>query len=119
MLNCTTSHAETWTNGVGTVNSVCTCPTSVYNINTLKTPYISFKNSNDHSKWTVGMDKSTPRYLCIGDINRQASQFTRGGGTICINKKPNLAAKYFSFINTVDGCTAGTETEIAKVSYCN
>ena len=82
------------------------------------TPFASFKNSMDHSKLAIVVDKSrSPKYLCIGDINRQDSQFKRGGGTICFNNKPNIAKTYYSFINTLDDCD-GSETPLSKATVC-
>ena len=113
-----TVFAETWTNGVGTTPSNCSCPNSVFNINSIKLPYITFPNSKDHSKIGIVLSGKVPKYLCIGDINRQNSQTERGGGTICINNKQSLAIKYYSFINTVDGCD-GKEAHLTTNMFCS
>ncbi|KAJ1347908.1 deoxyribonuclease II [Parelaphostrongylus tenuis] len=56
-------------------------------------PSASFRNSLDHSKWGVSMDESMP-FVCIGDVNRQISQFKRGGGAACIRNK--IFGKHFT-----------------------
>ena len=40
----------------------------------------SWTRTKDHSKWAAG-----PSLLCVGGINRQNSQTTRGGGALCRN----------------------------------
>ena len=62
--------AETWQHGEN-LPSNCSVPT-VENIKELKFMDISFKEAEDHSKWTI----SKSEYLglvCIGDINRMVS----------------------------------------------
>lgn len=77
---------ETWrVHGTthGDLPSNCTVQYKVYNINTLTFPDkgISFSTAKDHSKWAVSKDQGD--WLCIGDINRQSTQFKRGGGQMC------------------------------------
>ena len=84
---------ETWRRGAGTpLESNCTSRYKVQNIN-----YVGLQFSDDsqvsksspwhyledHSKWAIGSSEETP-YVCIGDINRMASQFKRGGGSVCM-----------------------------------
>ena len=67
--------AETWIR-TDKVNICCEpeethCQYNVYNVNYLKfNKEVSYKETKDHSKWAVALDKST---LCIGDINRMVS----------------------------------------------
>ena len=77
---------ETWrVHGAshGDLPSNCSIPYKVYNIDTMKFPDqgIQFNTSKDHSKWAVSDSKGD--WLCIGDINRQMTQFKRGGGQVC------------------------------------
>ncbi|ETN79067.1 hypothetical protein NECAME_10069 [Necator americanus] len=83
---------ETWRNGKGTkirtkCNRIGVRPNSflikVYNINLVKLPGKSFASTKDHSKWGVSTNETAP-VVCIGDVNRQESQFKRGGGAVCV-----------------------------------
>uniref|UniRef100_A0A8W8LBK9 Plancitoxin-1 n=1 Tax=Magallana gigas TaxID=29159 RepID=A0A8W8LBK9_MAGGI len=49
-----------------------------------------FNSKTDHSKWAVTENRD---WACIGDINRNISQFKRGGGTMCIHHA--VVAKQF------------------------
>lgn len=51
---------------------------------------ISYKASNDHSKWAVAEKRP---WTCIGDINREETQFRRGGLSLCLNNK-NVADQF-------------------------
>jgi deoxyribonuclease-2 len=61
---------------------------------------VSYKESQEHSKWAV---TANHRYLCIGDINRMVSQKKRGGGTTCINSIP-AAASFAKLIAGLENC---------------
>ncbi|EPB77175.1 deoxyribonuclease II [Ancylostoma ceylanicum] len=78
---------ETWRSGSGTdVGSQCSknkMRYNVYDVEVVKLLGKTFANGKDHSKWGVSMDKNVPA-VCIGDVNRQESQFHRGGGAVCI-----------------------------------
>ena len=72
---------ETWMNGINPLPSYC-APDYTYNVVNVRTLAIggaSWKETQDHSKWAVSQDGSTP-IVCIGDINRQKSQAGRAGG---------------------------------------
>lgn len=99
---------ETWRMGTATNNLPSNCSTT-YNVNTINYIEITesnykFASSRDHSKWAVASDVKS-NWICVGDINRQYSQFKRGGGTVCQNSKP-IADAYRSIITGLDPCGA-------------
>ena len=88
---------ETWIRGSAEGPS---CPSNGYN--TLDIQSLDFGNdmnwseTNDHSKWAIALDNSI---VCIGDINRMTTQYSRGGGTACMSN----AALFQAFKNAVKG----------------
>ncbi|KAL3977019.1 G protein-coupled receptor [Sarotherodon galilaeus] len=44
----------------------------------------TWEHGSDHSKWCVSDSKD---WMCVGDSNREPSQFERPGGALCINSK--------------------------------
>jgi deoxyribonuclease-2 len=65
-----------------------TVPDSVYSVLALQSPIYAFdqtawKMTQDHSKWGISTDSSNPVF-CVGDINKQKSQWKRSGGMACI-----------------------------------
>ncbi len=78
---------ETWPNGPGKLNSSCNeGPFQVINIDSLDFPAlhpeVNFTTKHDHSKWAVSPDPQA-HHVCVGDINRMATQKRRAGGTVC------------------------------------
>uniref|UniRef100_A0A1B6FE63 Uncharacterized protein n=2 Tax=Cuerna arida TaxID=1464854 RepID=A0A1B6FE63_9HEMI len=96
--------AETWPNGPGHLNSSCQYPFRVENVDTIDLSIVgdSFTSHKDHSKWAVSETKDDP-WVCIGDINRAASQELRGGGTVCVRDR-SLWEAYFNSISSVESC---------------
>jgi deoxyribonuclease II len=70
-------YVESWRHGAGNIESDCTKPAKVYNIEQIefKTANITFKTLRDHSKWMVNAEK---KLICVGDINRQVSFNAKG-----------------------------------------
>lgn len=105
-------YVETWRRGAGTpLPSNCSSKYHVQNIESVKLKFSTdseIKETNqwpyleDHSKWAVGADRSTP-YVCVGDINRMASQFKRGGGSVCVKSMPIWSVLENS-VNAIEGC---------------
>ena len=99
---------ETWSNGVGTMASNCNTTYPVHNIDQIN--FEKFKTTfsihSDHSKWTLSLPKTktSPKYTCIGDINRQSSQSIRGGGTICFKNNIKVWQAYYDIIDAVEPC---------------
>jgi len=71
---------ETWINGVGTIDSVCK-PFKVLELTQVTMPDgKTWTTDGDHSKWCIGQ---STQWSCVGDINRQHGQFSRGGSQYC------------------------------------
>lgn len=62
----------------------------------------AFDVYNDHSKYVVTDDKKS-YHVCIGDINREPSQFKRGGGTMCLQNEM-LWSTFRNMIRTTNHC---------------
>ncbi|CAL8068852.1 unnamed protein product [Calicophoron daubneyi] len=84
-------NVETWQHGRNEPSYCEGQGPKVYNIRALEFSDldISFPNSDDHAKWAATIPKgreinSDKMWICLGDINRQPSQFHRGGGTMCL-----------------------------------
>eukprot|EP01101_Sappina_pedata_P000912 TRINITY_DN11051_c0_g1_i1.p1 TRINITY_DN11051_c0_g1~~TRINITY_DN11051_c0_g1_i1.p1 ORF type:complete len:369 (-),score=134.03 TRINITY_DN11051_c0_g1_i1:41-1147(-) len=79
---------ETWMNGDDT-NKMPNFCTPLYKYDSINiaginfSSEISWKETQDHSKWGMSMPDTDDSVICIGDINRQFSQSKRGGGTVC------------------------------------
>uniref|UniRef100_A0A7I4KKB0 BMA-CRN-6 n=1 Tax=Brugia malayi TaxID=6279 RepID=A0A7I4KKB0_BRUMA len=76
---------------------------------------ITFPNALDHSKFAVAIldlhNVSMP-WICIGDINRQESQFLRAGGTMCF-ASPEVHSVYTAMIPDYWPCVGyGSKTPI-------
>lgn len=98
--------------------SNCTVKYSVKNVKGLKVNHDNFNNTSDHSKWAVSDDGSMGNayyWTCIGDINRDRSQFRRGGGTVC-RKSYALHKAYRQSITRIEKCTENIGTK--KRVYC-
>uniref|UniRef100_A0A914EAQ5 Uncharacterized protein n=1 Tax=Acrobeloides nanus TaxID=290746 RepID=A0A914EAQ5_9BILA len=91
---------ETWIKGYDiTVN--CSSIYPVVDVEYIKVGVSGqFRYTKDHSKLAISGDPTQP-YICIGDINRMTSQYTRGGGTNCINN-PEIWNTYFNMIQGTD-----------------
>ena len=66
-----------------------TCPVSDYDTLDIKNldfvigdRIYSWKETQDHSKWAITANRDV---LCMGDINRMTTQYSRGGGTACFS----------------------------------
>ncbi|XP_063915959.1 deoxyribonuclease-2-alpha [Zophobas morio] len=93
---------ETWLNGVGELPSNCSNSVSVWNVNIVGLPVtdVSFRNTEDHSKWAVSV---LGPWTCIGDINRMNHQKFRGGGSVCLNNQ-KLAKIYLGCVEAFQKC---------------
>lgn len=99
--------STTWSNGVGTLDTTCDKTNNRADYNIKKTTILgsSFVVNKDHSKTAVLCDKNMkPVMGCFGDINRQKSQYKRGGCTYCITNDA-IAQRMFDAITEVESCT--------------
>lgn len=102
---------ETWRHGPATnLPPDCTDPNTVNSILSVNFSSfgVNFSTMSDHSKWAVNQPKTPTdsKIVCIGDINRQSSQETRGGGTICFKNNEQVWTLYNSIVNDVEPCPA-------------
>ena len=99
---------ETWSNGVGTMVSDCITSYPVHNIDQInfKNYKATFTVHSDHSKWALSLPSTvtSEKFICIGDINRQSSQFKRGGGTLCFKNNLKVWQAYYDIIDAVEPC---------------
>ncbi|KAL6728580.1 hypothetical protein Aduo_010342 [Ancylostoma duodenale] len=102
--NLKTSMAvETWRSGSGKdVGTTCGGKQNVYDVSIVSVLNATFPSSKDHSKWGVSMKQMVPA-VCIGDLNRQVSQYKRGGGAVCI-EDPKLWKTFFKSIGEYENC---------------
>ncbi|XGW07839.1 hypothetical protein V3C99_010740 [Haemonchus contortus] len=104
-LNLQTPMAvETWRNGNSPdVGTECGTGVNVYDVKSVKVLNKKYVNAMDHSKWGVSMKETIPA-VCIGDINRQLSQFKRGGGAVCIEDM-KLWKTFRQSVNSFEDCS--------------
>ena len=81
---------------------------TVYNIESIALGNDQWKSTQDHSKWVITTDgfkkdSSSSPYACIGGVNRQHSQATRGGATMCISSK-SLNEELYASIRDYEKC---------------
>uniref|UniRef100_A0A7E4UUN8 Deoxyribonuclease II n=1 Tax=Panagrellus redivivus TaxID=6233 RepID=A0A7E4UUN8_PANRE len=101
---------ESWLNGgAEDLASDCNSTNKVMNIRSLDLANrIQFSSAKDHSKWAVSDNPRKP-FVCIGDINRQKSQFDRGGGTVCF-RNATLWRIFRSNVGEVQCCDQKVHT---------
>ncbi|CAK9810420.1 unnamed protein product [Anthophora plagiata] len=98
---------QSWLNGRGKLPSSCS-RRKIYNVKSLKfeAANVDYTSTRDHSKWAITVNqKSDSRWVCIGDINRADTQFSRGGGAVCF-KEPRLWSNYREIVNDVEACSS-------------
>ena len=103
---------ETWRRGAGNPSpSSCQPQYKINNIEAIKIPFASgttpadsgsWPYIKDHSKWGMSDSEDKP-FVCIGDINRMASQDKRGGGTVCFSN-PTVWKRYSEVVDGLEGC---------------
>jgi hypothetical protein len=64
------------------------------------------KSISSHNKWAISQDaEADEKWVCFGDINRQASQRKRGGGAICMQSDKHHRVMS-NWVAEVDSCGA-------------
>ncbi|KAG9396190.1 Deoxyribonuclease II [Carpediemonas membranifera] len=98
---------ETWMRPF--IGSVChgvnaTSAFSVVNSNNVAPPFCEpYHYTKDHSKIAISLNPGVAK-VCIGDINRNTSQYSRGGGTVCIHNADLWNAFYTVYGADRDRC---------------
>ncbi|XP_030639042.1 deoxyribonuclease-2-alpha [Chanos chanos] len=78
-----------WRRSTGILHSDCSQRWKVLDIDLISPGQrLTFKATEDHSKWAVSKRGGSGRdgpggWVCVGDINRNKAEETRGGGTVC------------------------------------
>jgi deoxyribonuclease-2 len=91
---------ETWQNGRAALPSNCSTKYHVLNVKKLNVSGEYFKNSKDHAKWAI---TSAGNWICIGDINRESTQFHRPGGTVC-SELPRVHSAFRNSVVSTEKC---------------
>ncbi|XP_056011276.1 plancitoxin-1-like isoform X2 [Ostrea edulis] len=90
---------ETW---YPNLPSNCSTTYKVQNVKTVGFDNgYSFPATIDHAKWAV--TKGSP-WICIGDINRNKSQFKRGGGTMCLSHE-GVSNQFRKLVKDYQNCS--------------
>lgn len=97
---------ETWQKGANYLKMPDFCAPeyeySVVNVSSIQMgDGYGWGETSDHSKW--GVSEEAAETVCIGDINRQYSQESRGGGVLCYPNKA-LWSTFDSAVNEVYDC---------------
>ncbi|XP_070547212.1 plancitoxin-1-like [Ptychodera flava] len=74
----------------------------IENIKNVSLPGVKFPSTLDHSKWAITYE-SAGGQVCMGDINRQLAQKSRGGGMLC-TRLPKLWKKFTTFVEEIENC---------------
>ena len=102
-------HVETWRRSPVLPSSCNATTGNILNVNTLtyniSNTKVTKSYTTDHSKYAIS---ATPSWVCIGDINRMASQAGRGGGAVCFNHAPLLWKILNATFTSLDICVNST-----------
>ncbi|XP_076183653.1 deoxyribonuclease II [Ptiloglossa arizonensis] len=98
-------YVQSWLNGRGKLPSSCS-GRKIYNVHSLKfdAANVDFTSTHDHSKWAVSVaNRTTAHWVCVADINRADTQYSRGGGAVCFERK-QVWSDYRNAINDAEPC---------------
>jgi len=110
-------NVETWRRDKKVVlPSNCSRPFPVYNVDFIdfrtQPYYTRFSYMADHSKWALSRPSGdlvgntlhvSADWICIGGINRESTQFRRGGGTVC-TMKPSIWEQFNRIVTSTEPC---------------
>ncbi|XP_026856925.2 deoxyribonuclease-2-alpha [Electrophorus electricus] len=97
-----------WHRSTGVLSSDCSPSWTVLNVHFISPGgQITFKTTEDHSKWAVSAAGGGPGgWVCVGDINRNEAEENRGGGTVC-HLNAVVWKAYRTAVLQCDLCTGG------------
>lgn len=104
-------NVESWQHGENEPSICNSSNPAVFNVQSVNFSLLNvhFLSSQDHAKWAVTLrTHSFPTdnvWVCLGDLNRQFSQFNRGGGTMCLQNRYIWDA-FYSLVYSVEPCKA-------------
>jgi len=107
---------ETWQRPYEAPLEPPTVQYAAYSVLTLSAPTyadwdgVSWKEGDDHSKWAV-LTSGQP-IVCIGDINKQVSQYKRSGGMACFSD----AAVHQAFTGLITSTDIDSKAKAARVA---
>ncbi|CAH8535783.1 unnamed protein product [Dicrocoelium dendriticum] len=102
-------NVESWQHGENEPSICNSGSPAVFNVQSVNFSLLDvhFLSSQDHAKWAVTLrTHSAPvndMWVCLGDLNRQFSQFNRGGGTMCLQSS-RIWEAFYSLIYSVEPC---------------
>ncbi len=98
---------ETWRRSPALASSCNSTRGNILNVNALALVVsgaaVAKSYTQDHSKYGI---TAAPPWVCVGDINRMASQAARGGGAVCFDHAPALWATINATFARADACNS-------------
>jgi deoxyribonuclease II len=80
-----------------------TCSYNNQNVRQIQIEDIEYLESQDHSKWCITVPINQKNIVCVGGINRNLTQWKRGGGTVCF-KSSDLHTAIVNAVMITDSC---------------
>lgn len=104
-------YAQTWGRQADRSKSYCVNnQRKVYNVKTISITSLGvWHPSCDHSKWCVAKDQNN-NWICIADVNRAPTQYTRKGGALCFQDSA-IKAEFLGWVQ-YDNCNVPVSMDI-------
>ena len=109
-------HSPTFSHWLSPFASLVNFPSSLHLRNLLNpsfpSPSCRFAYDEDHAKWAITKPSADftgntlrvgDQWICIGGINRESTQFRRGGGTVC-TMSPQVWSEFNRIISDTEPC---------------